>query len=126
MPDVIIDKQIFYNPVDYALKKIGGTWKMPVLWRLKDRSLRYSELQNQIPHISQKMLTQALKQLEMDGFLLKKVYAEVPPRTEYALTEKGKKAITVIQFLREYGLELMTEAGIDYGELMKKESQKEK
>ncbi len=126
MPDVIIDKQIFYNPVDYALKKIGGTWKMPVLWRLKDRSLRYSELQNQIPHISQKMLTQALKQLEMDGFLLKKVFAEVPPRTEYALTEKGKKAITVIQFLREYGLELMTEAGVDYGELMKKESQKEK
>ncbi|MDX1956657.1 MAG: helix-turn-helix domain-containing protein [Chitinophagaceae bacterium] len=126
MPDVIIDKQIFYNPVDYALKKIGGTWKMPVLWRLKDRSLRYSELQNQIPHISQKMLTQALKQLETDGFLLKKVFAEVPPRTEYALTEKGKKAITVIQFLREYGLELMTEAGIDYGELMKKESQKEK
>ncbi|MBL7750052.1 MAG: helix-turn-helix transcriptional regulator [Chitinophagaceae bacterium] len=126
MPDVIIDKQIFYNPVDYALKKIGGTWKMPVLWRLKDRSLRYSELQNQIPHISQKMLTQALKQLETDGFLQKKVFAEVPPRTEYALTEKGKKAITVIQFLREYGLELMTEAGIDYGELMKKESQKEK
>lgn len=126
MPDVIIDKQIFYNPVDYALKKIGGTWKMPVLWRLKDRSLRYSELQNQIPHISQKMLTQALKQLETDGFLLKKVYAEVPPRTEYMLTEKGKKAITVIQFLREYGLELMTEAGVDYGELMKKESQKEK
>lgn len=99
---------------------------MPVLWRLKDRSLRYSELQNQIPHISQKMLTQALKQLETDGFLQKKVFAEVPPRTEYALTEKGKKAITVIQFLREYGLELMTEAGIDYGELMKKESQKEK
>lgn len=126
MPDVIIDKQIFYNPVDYALKKIGGTWKMPVLWRLKDRSLRYSELQNQIPHISQKMLTQALKQLETDGFLQKKVFAEVPPRTEYALTEKGKKAITVIQFLREYGLELMTEAVIDYGELMKKESQKEK
>lgn len=126
MPDVIIDKQIFYNPVDYALKKIGGTWKMPVLWRLKDRSLRYSELQNQIPHISQKMLTQALKQLETDGFLQKKVFAEVPPRTEYALTEKGKKAITVIQFLREYGLELMAEAGIDYGELMKKESQKEK
>lgn len=121
MPDVVVDNQVFYNPVDFALKKIGGTWKMPVLWRLRAKTLRYSELQDQIQHISQKMLTQTLKQLEADGFVVKKVYAMVPPRTEYSLTERGQKAIEVIAFLRNYGLRLMEESGVNYTDLMKKE-----
>ncbi|HSR40375.1 MAG TPA: helix-turn-helix domain-containing protein, partial [Phnomibacter sp.] len=85
MPDVIINKQQFYNPVDYVLKKIGSTWKIPVLWRLKKQARRYSELQKDIPHISQKMLTQTLKELEADGFISKQTFPEVPPRTEYSL-----------------------------------------
>lgn len=122
MPDVIINKEVFYNPVDFVLKKLGGTWKIPVMWRLRKKTWRYTELQKDIEHISQKMLTQTLKELEADGFVVKKVYAEVPPRTEYSLTLKGEKAIEVITYLRNYGLALMKEEGIDYEDMMKKEA----
>lgn len=121
MPDVIINKNRFYNPVDYVLRQIGGTWKAPVLWRLKAKTLRYSELEKDIPHISQKMLTKTLKELEADGIILKKTYASVPPHTEYSLTEKGKKIIVLVTTIRKAGLELMKDEGIDYEALIKEE-----
>jgi DNA-binding HxlR family transcriptional regulator len=124
MPDVIINKEVFYNPVDFVLKKLGGTWKIPVLWRLRKKTWRYTELQKDIQHISQKMLTHTLKELEADGFVSKKVFAEVPPRTEYSLTAKGTKAVEVITYLRNYGLQLMKDEGIDYEELMREEVKK--
>ncbi|HMO34391.1 MAG TPA: helix-turn-helix domain-containing protein [Lacibacter sp.] len=123
MPDVVINKEVFYNPVDFVLKKLGGTWKIPVLWRLRVKTWRYTELQKDIHHISQKMLTQTLKELEAEGFVQKKVYAEVPPRTEYSLTPRGQKAVEVITYLRNYGLELMKEQGIDYEEMIRREKQ---
>lgn len=126
MPDVIINKQQFYNPVDYVLKKIGSTWKIPVLWRLKKQSRRYSELQKEIPHISQKMLTQTLKELEADGFIGKQTFPEVPPRTEYSLTPKGVQAMEIIVTLRNYGLQLMKEDGIDYEAMIKAEAEQKK
>jgi DNA-binding HxlR family transcriptional regulator len=126
MPDVVIDKQRFYNPVDYVLKKIGSTWKIPVLWRLKKHSRRYSDLQKDIPHISQKMLTQTLKELEADGFISKQTFAEVPPRTEYSLTAKGTQAIDIITTLRNYGLQLMKEDGIDYEAMIQAEAEQKK
>lgn len=121
MPDVLIHNQRFYNPVDYVLQQIGGTWKAPVLWRLKNKTRRYTELEKDIPHISQKMLTKTLKELEADGLINKKVYAKVPPHTEYSLTEKGKKIILLIESIRNTGLELMREEGIDYEAMVKEE-----
>ena len=119
MPDVIINKKRFYNPADYAMKKIGGTWKMPVLYRLQKASKRYSELQKDIPHISQKMLTSTLKELEADGLVIKQVFREVPLHTEYSLSDKGKAAVNVIKVIRNFGIELMKEEGVDYEGLMK-------
>lgn len=124
MPDVVIQHERFYNPVDFVLKKLGGTWKIPVLWRLRLRTWRYTELQKDIEHISQKMLTQTLKELEREGFVSKKVFPEVPPRTEYTITDKGKRAVEIITVLRNYGLELMKEEGIDYDALIKAEKMK--
>lgn len=121
MPDVIIQNQRFYNPVDYVLQQIGGTWKIPVLWRLKAKSKRYTELEKDIPHISQKMLTKALKELEADRIISKTVYPKVPPHTEYTLTEKGRKMILLIESIRNTGLELMKEEGIDYEAMIKTE-----
>ena len=118
MPDVIIKKERFYNPADYALKKIGGTWKMPVLYRLQQQPKRYSELQKDIPHISQKMLTAALKDLEKNGFITKQIFREVPPHTEYSLTERGKAAVQVIKVVRDFGMQLMKEEGVDYQDLL--------
>lgn len=121
MPDVFINNSRFYNPVDYILQQIGGTWKAPVLWRLRSKTLRYTELEKDIPHISQKMLTKTLKELESDGIINKKTYARVPPHTEYSLTPKGIKIIILINTIRKAGLELMQEEGIDYEALIKAE-----
>ena len=107
MPDFIFDHKMFYNPVEFALKHIGGTWKMPILWRLNKATMRYGELKKTLPHITHKMLSSQLKQLEEYGLISKKIYAEVPPKTEYSITVEGKKAIPVIETIREYGLMLM-------------------
>lgn len=120
MPDVIINKELFYNPADYAMKKIGGVWKMPILYRLQAGAKRYTELQKSIPHISQKMLTITLKQLEADGFISKQIFKQVPPHTEYQLTERGKSAVEVIKVIRTFGLQLMKEEGINYEHMVSK------
>jgi DNA-binding HxlR family transcriptional regulator len=109
MPDFLFNKKLYYNPVEFAMDRIGGTWKMPILWRLKDKIMRYGELKKDIPHITHKMLTSQLRELEEEGFILRKVYAVVPPKVEYSITERGMKAIPVIEVIRNYGLELMEE-----------------
>lgn len=107
MPDFIYDGKVYYNPVQLVMEQIGGTWKAPILWRLQNDVMRYSELRNDIPHISDKMLTTQLRELEKDGYISRTVYAVVPPKTEYALTEKGKEIIELIAIIRTYGLRMM-------------------
>ena len=114
MPDFIHDGRVYYNPVEFAINQIGGTWKMPILWRLQKKTvLRYSELKKYLPHISHKMLSSQLRELERHGFVTRTVYPVVPPKVEYTLTEKGTRAIPVIDFIRQYGQELMREEGLD-------------
>ena len=96
------------------MDRIGGTWKMPILWRLKDRVMRYSALKRDIGHITDKMLTTQLRELEAEGFIHRKVYAQVPPKVEYSITEKGLTCIPVIETIRNYGLFLIKEAGIKH------------
>lgn len=113
MPDFIYDKKIYYNPVEFALDRIGGTWKMPVLWRLREKTLRYGELKQQLPHISDKMLSGVLRSLEREGFITRKVYPVVPPKAEYTITRRGLTAIPVIETVRKYGVQLMKEFGVE-------------
>ncbi|GGP01383.1 transcriptional regulator [Cloacibacterium rupense] len=113
MPDFVKDKRLFHNPVEFAMNKIGGTYKMPILWRLKDKKWRFSELQKSLSHVSDRMLSKALKELVEDGFVTKEVFPEVPPRVEYSITERGMKSIEIIDALRNYGLDLMKDFGIE-------------
>jgi len=110
MPDFKYNGKVYYNPVQLVMEQIGGTWKAPILWRLKDATMRYGELRKDIPHISDKMLTTQLRELEGDGYILRKVYAVVPPKTEYSLTAKGVDVLKVISMLREYGIKMIEEA----------------
>jgi DNA-binding HxlR family transcriptional regulator len=115
MPEFIYNNKLYYNPVEFAMDRIGGTWKMPILWRLKDRVMRYGELKKDIPRITHKMLTSQLRELEEEGFVSRKVYAVVPLKVEYSLTLRGRKAITVVEVIRNYGSELMKEFGVEHG-----------
>ncbi|WP_222984226.1 winged helix-turn-helix transcriptional regulator [Flagellimonas meishanensis] len=113
MPKFITDNKVYYTPVEYVLAKVGGTYKMPLLWRLKDKAKRFSELKNSFERISDRMLSKSLKELVDDGFVAKSVYAEVPVKVEYHITEKGKRAIPIISNLRDYGFQLISEDGIE-------------
>lgn len=115
MPEFLYNGKLYYNPVEFALNFIGGTWKMPILWRLKDKVYRYGELKKSIRHISDKMLTSQLRELERDGLIHRKVYAVVPPKTEYSITEKGKLTIPIIETIRNFGLQMMELEGIEEG-----------
>ena len=111
MPDFLYNGKVYYNPVQLVMEQIGGSWKMPILWRLQDKTMRYSELRR-IPHISDKMLTTQLRQLETDGYIHREVFPVVPPKTEYSLKEKGRAVIPLIVQIRNYGLKLMEEANV--------------
>lgn len=103
MPRFEFRDKYYNNPVELALDIIGGKWKMPILWRLKERSWRYGELKKNIGKITHKMLAEQLKELERDGLISRKVYPEVPPKVEYSITEKGQTVIPIIDSLREWG-----------------------
>lgn len=97
-----------YNcPVDATLDVIGGKWKPLILWQLKDKTLRYNNLQQLLPGISPKMLTKQLKELEEDGLVGRKMYPEIPPRVEYSLTDFGRTIIPVLEELGRWGMEYM-------------------
>lgn len=107
MPDFKFNGKIYYNPVQLVMEQIGGTWKAPILWRLQNTIMRYGELRKDIPHISDKMLTTQLRELEQDGYIVRKVYAVVPPKTEYSLTKQGEEIIELIIIIRNYGLKMI-------------------
>jgi DNA-binding HxlR family transcriptional regulator len=103
MPRFEFRGKYYNNPVELSLDVIGGKWKMPILWRLKDKPWRYSELKKSIGKITHKMLAQQLKELEEDGLISRKVFASVPPKVEYSITEKGETTIPIIESLRKWG-----------------------
>ncbi len=114
MPEFFHDKKLYYTPMEFALNHIGGTWKMPILWRLQYKVLRYGELKKDIPHITHKMLASQLRELESKELIERTVYPVVPPKVEYRITAKGMKAIPLIEHIMLYGYELIKEAGIEY------------
>lgn len=111
MPDFIHNGRVYYNPVQLVMEQIGGIWKMPILWRLKDQIMRYSQLRK-IPHVSDKMLSAQLRELEEHGYILREVFVETPPQTEYSLTDKGRSVIPLIVQIRDFGLQLTAEEGL--------------
>ena len=92
-------------PIAATLKAIGGRWKLIILWNLREQPLRYKVLQRSIPNISEKMLTQQLSVLVEDGWVIKKDYGEIPPRTEYSLTELGQSFIPILDHIYVWGTE---------------------
>jgi len=114
MPEFFHDRRLYYTPIEFAVNHIGGTWKMPILWRLQEKPLRFSELKNDIPHISDKMLTSQLRELERKGMINRVVFPEIPAKVEYSLTSKGKTAIPVIETIMKFGYALIKADGIEY------------
>ena len=90
-------------PVEATLELIGGKWKGVILYHLMERTYRFGELKKTMPGITQRMLTKQLRELEADGIINRKVYAEVPPKVEYSLTEIGESLRDVVMRMRDWG-----------------------
>jgi len=91
-------------PVEAALEQIGGKWKGVALYHLADGTKRFNELKRLAGAVTQRTLTKQLRELETDGLINRKVYAVVPPKVEYSLTEKGESLVPVLLALRDWGL----------------------
>ena len=102
-------------PVDVSLSFVSGKWKILILAHLHQFERKgFSEIRENLPGISEKMLSQQLKQLEKDQLISKTVLSEKPYRVEYTLTETGKSFSPLFSFLSKWGMEFLKKHGIDY------------
>lgn len=90
-------------PVATAVALIGGKWKLLILRNLKVRPWRFNELQRDLEGISQKVLTDSLRQMMEDGLLYRRDYQTMPPRVEYGLTDLGRQMLPIIDALADFG-----------------------
>src|SRR6187402_1229240 len=94
-------------PVEAALDVIGNKWKGIILYHLLSGTKRFNELRRLIPSVTQRVLTLQLRELESDGVVHRKVYAEVPPKVEYSMTSTGRSLEPIINALRDWGVKMM-------------------
>ena len=98
-----LNGKIYHCALDVTMEYIGGKWKTVVLWYLRKDTRRFKDLKKLIPGITEKMLSLQLRQLEKDGIINRTVFAEVPPRVEYCLTQQGKTLLPILEELGKWG-----------------------
>jgi len=99
------DRHLSSCPIGGALDIFSGRWKPEILWHLKDKSVRFNQLQRLIGAVSQKMLTQQLRELERDGLVKRTQYKEIPPRVEYECTALANSLSGIFDTLVDWGNE---------------------
>ncbi|MCX7709538.1 MAG: helix-turn-helix transcriptional regulator [Clostridia bacterium] len=97
-------KSIEQCPMGVSIKILSGKWKIYILWYLRNGAVRFNELQRKLPRITQKTLTQQLRELEMDGIIVRQVYPEVPPRVEYSLSKLGESIKPLLASMCKWGI----------------------
>lgn len=105
------------DPCTYAIKSIANKWKPHVIWELREEeAIRFSALLRRLP-ITERVLSQTLRELVSDGLVNRTCYAEVPPRVEYTITELGLTTIPIISTLYEWGRDRMIANGVPIDEV---------
>lgn len=99
-------------PVETTLSLIGSKWKVLILRDLLPGTKRFGELKKSIGHVSQKVLTNQLREMESQGLVNRKVYAEVPPRVEYSLTDLGLSLKPILDAMWNWGEEYKTKTSL--------------
>jgi DNA-binding HxlR family transcriptional regulator len=99
----MVRRQTTRCPAEATIERIGGRWKVPILYYLIDGPRRFSDLRRALGACTQKMLTQQLRELERDGVVHRKVYAQVPPKVEYSLTPHGRSLLPIVEAMCRWG-----------------------
>jgi DNA-binding HxlR family transcriptional regulator len=89
-------------PTRIVMDRIADKWTVLIVGALEDKTKRFGELRKEIGGVSQKMLTQTLRGLQRDGLVARTVYASVPPKVEYSLTELGRTLVSILEAIREW------------------------
>ena len=100
-------------PVAATLELIGGKYKALILWHLAEKKLRISELKKEIQGATPKMLTQQLRELEASNLIHREVFAVVPPKVEYSLTELGRSLMPILVSMRDWGSSYLRKKSIE-------------
>lgn len=90
-------------PMSFTIEMIGGRWKTIILYQLRNEPLRFGQLKKMLPYTTEKMLIQQLKQLELDGLVVRDAKEIIPPHVEYYLSESGKSLIPILTSMSEWG-----------------------
>jgi DNA-binding HxlR family transcriptional regulator len=114
-------KKVYNCPVEAAIDVMGGKWKPLILWWLNERTHRFSELRRAIPNITEKMLTQQLRELEQDGIVARRTYPTVPPKVEYSLTDYGRSLKHSLNAICKWGMQHMQRIGARHVPPVRKE-----
>jgi DNA-binding HxlR family transcriptional regulator len=101
--DELSDWTVRNCPVTATMGVIGGKWKILILYVICNEINRFGKMSMVLKDISKQMLTTQLRELENDGIIERKIYAEIPPRVEYFLTEKGKSLLPIIELMKQWG-----------------------
>ena len=104
-------------PAELTLSLIGGRWKIPIIFHLLAGRKRFSDLARALAGVTQKMLTQQLREMERAGLVDRKVFAQVPPKVEYSLTSLGVSLEPVVESMCRWGMEHAAAPGVDKLEL---------
>ncbi len=97
----------FICPIEVATDVIGGKWKAHILFHLQGGARRFNELKRLLPGVTQRMLTKQLRELEADQIIHRKIFAEIPPKVEYSMTEFGRTLTPMLKVLQEWGNEYL-------------------
>ncbi len=111
-------KQTMPHPVEVTLSIMGGKWKPLIVFYLLGGTKRFSELRRLLPQATQQMLTMQLRELEQAGILHRHVYAQVPPKVEYSLTELGRSVEPVLRQMCTWGEWYSEQMGLEYQRLI--------
>ena len=91
------------SPIEATLDLIGGRWKGVLLFHLLDGTKRFNELKRLVPHVTHRIMTLQLRELERAGIIHRQIHPEVPPKVEYSLTELGRSLEPVLLAMKTWG-----------------------
>lgn len=110
----MLKKASYLCGFELTLELIGGKWKSLIIWKLQEKEvLRYGELSREVKGITQKMLTQQLKEMEENNLIVRKEYSQIPPKVEYSLTEYGKELSNIFIAMKDWGYKYAQENNIE-------------
>ncbi len=110
-------ENVEHCPVTFTMDIIGGKWKLLIMYLVSNGINRFGKMSMMLRSISKQMLTTQLRELESDGIIERRIYAEIPPRVEYFLTPKGRSLLPIITLMKEWGQSHLQEDRRETGDI---------